>query len=137
MVVMSSRDSRPSSRASAPFRIEDLGVAAVPPTRREALVALYRLAESEASSPAAPDPASDTGSETEDGGRAGAATPKAKPMRLAIPVPSVPAAQVKGETEKGEKGLVEGGAKWHCRICLQDPCAAPMAAMCGHIFCTG
>ncbi|KAI0711464.1 hypothetical protein C8Q76DRAFT_59394 [Earliella scabrosa] len=27
-------------------------------------------------------------------------------------------------------------AAWHCRICKDDPCTIPMAAMCGHIFCT-
>ncbi|KAI0765245.1 hypothetical protein C8Q74DRAFT_1039356 [Fomes fomentarius] len=27
-------------------------------------------------------------------------------------------------------------AVWHCRICKEDPCTVPTAAMCGHIFCT-
>ncbi|OSD02700.1 hypothetical protein PYCCODRAFT_1389943 [Trametes coccinea BRFM310] len=31
----------------------------------------------------------------------------------------------------------QGGAvSFHCRSCMHDPCVAPMATMCGHIFCT-
>ncbi|KAI0371328.1 hypothetical protein BV20DRAFT_965520 [Pilatotrama ljubarskyi] len=29
-----------------------------------------------------------------------------------------------------------GAVSWHCRSCMQDPCVAPTATMCGHIFCT-
>ncbi|KAI0634789.1 hypothetical protein C8Q77DRAFT_1156178 [Trametes polyzona] len=29
-----------------------------------------------------------------------------------------------------------GAVSWHCRSCLQDPCVAPTATVCGHIFCT-
>ncbi|KAI8986646.1 hypothetical protein BD414DRAFT_38906 [Trametes punicea] len=29
-----------------------------------------------------------------------------------------------------------GTISWHCRSCMQEPCVAPTATMCGHIFCT-
>ncbi|CDO71194.1 hypothetical protein BN946_scf184845.g64 [Trametes cinnabarina] len=34
--------------------------------------------------------------------------------------------------QQGQSGAVS----WHCRSCLQDPCVAPTATICGHIFCT-
>ena len=47
-------------------------------------------------------------------------TPKPKLARLAPPVKQPPAS-----------------ISWHCRLCLKDECIAPMATMCGHVFCTG
>ncbi|KAI0646580.1 hypothetical protein C8Q79DRAFT_963419 [Trametes meyenii] len=29
-----------------------------------------------------------------------------------------------------------GTISWHCRSCMQEPCDAPTATACGHIFCT-
>ena len=46
-------------------------------------------------------------------------TPKPKLARL-VP-PAKPSASI----------------SWHCRVCLKDDCVAPMATMCGHVFCTG
>ena len=131
VVIMSSRDSRSSSRASAPFRMQDLGMG--PITASEALAALCRLAAPQTPSPPIPEAdrcASEPSSEAEDSLRAGASTPKAKPVKTS----ARSAVPVKTETREQEQGV--NTAKWHCRICLQDPCAAPMAAMCGHIFCT-
>ncbi|OBZ77883.1 hypothetical protein A0H81_02589 [Grifola frondosa] len=29
----------------------------------------------------------------------------------------------------------EKGVSWNCRVCLKDPCAAPVVTICGHLFC--
>ncbi|KAI9062212.1 hypothetical protein FKP32DRAFT_1593784 [Trametes sanguinea] len=49
-----------------------------------------------------------------------------------IEAPNHPPKRKGAARQQGQSGAVS----FHCRSCMHDPCVAPMATACGHIFCT-
>ncbi|KAI0360405.1 hypothetical protein OH77DRAFT_1392612 [Trametes cingulata] len=112
--VAASSASRPPTPAAA--RTPLLSVVSRPLSRVSALSASSRPAVSPSQKPSvtAVEPASLSDSE---------GTVEAAPV-----VPKLKTAvRPQGKT---------GAISWHCRSCMQDPCVAPTATMCGHVFCS-
>ncbi|KAH9887250.1 hypothetical protein C8Q73DRAFT_812230 [Cubamyces lactineus] len=73
-----------------------------------------------------------------------AATSSQKPSMTAVDPPSFSDSEgtIEAPTRGPKlKGVVRpqpgktGAVSWHCRSCMQEPCVAPTATLCGHIFC--
>ncbi|KAI0674587.1 hypothetical protein C8Q78DRAFT_605180 [Trametes maxima] len=73
-------------------------------------------------------------------------SPSQKPSMTAVDPPSISDSEgtVEGPsspprpkaTVRRQAKAAAGTISWHCRSCMQEPCDAPTATACGHIFCT-